>query len=250
LKGEKMKQVTKAISIFTIVVLALALMPVGSVLAATGPVTTDVLVTPNPVALNGTVNLTATITAEAGLTVAWAAYTLNGGAPVSIAGTFGTQVVNIATTFKATKSGLNTVCVYGVDSATYGVPVCTDFTVNFNFKGFQSPIRMNVVNKANAGRTVPIKFWLTDANGKPISKSSAITTIVIKSYEVDCTTLTGDPATAVLGSSPGKSGLKYQGKGRWMINWKTDKAFKGTCRKMFVTLNEVQNSPEVVFAFK
>ncbi len=49
-----MKRVTQVLSIFTIVIMALALIPAGNVFAAdpaVGPVTTAVTVTPNPVTL-------------------------------------------------------------------------------------------------------------------------------------------------------------------------------------------------------
>jgi hypothetical protein len=349
-----MNRMMKALSICTIVMLAMALMPMGSVFAAALPVTSLVTVTPNPVSFNGTVTLTATITADSGLTVTSAFYILNSGTPVAMTGTFGTQTVNVSAIFTPALMGSNQVCVYGIDNlAEVGVPVCASFTVTdqtppvvsnvkaiavltgstgsatvtatiddtntggsniasaaytlgggipttmtaldgafnsvkenvtatiptitagenkvcvtgtdlpgntsaptcitftlFAFKGFQAPIKMGVTNKANAPQTIPIKWWLTDANGKPVSKATLFKTIAIMSYKVDCTSLVGDPTSAVVGNSPGKSGLKYQGNGRWMVNWKTEKSFRGTCRKMFVQFNGVQNSPEVVFAFK
>ena len=349
-----MKRITQALSIFTIIMLALALMPAGSAFAAALPVASSVTVTPNPVAFNATVTLTAIITADGGLTVASASYTLNGGAPVAMTGTFTTQTVNVSATFTATKFGLNTVCVNGIDStAVPGTPVCADFTVSdtvppvvsnvkvtavmtsatgaatvtamiddsttggsniasaaytlnggapiamtavdgafdavseavtatinpikagantvcvtrtdlpgnisaptcvtftlYVFKGFLPPIRMGVTNKANAPQAIPIKWWLTDAAGKPVSKATVLSTIKILSYQVNCTTLTGDPTTATAIGSPGKSGLKFLGNGRWQINWKTDKSFRKTCRAMFIQFNSVQSSPTVMFAFK
>ena len=349
-----MKRIRKALSIFTILVLALALMPAGSVFAAALPATSLVTVTPNPVAFNSTAALTATITADGGLTVTSAFYSLNGAADVAMTGTFGTQIVIVSASFTTAKFGPNQVCVHGVDSSlAAGDPVCADFmvsdtvppvvsnvkvaavmtgmtgsatitatvndsttggspiasaaytlnggapiamtavdgafdTVNeavtatinpiragantvcvtgtdlpgnlstpvcstftlYAFKGFLPPIRMDVPNKANAPQAIPIKWWLTDASGKSISKATVLSTIKILSYQVDCTTLTGNPATATAIGSPGKSGLKYLGNGRWQINWKTDKSFRKTCRKMFIQFNSVQSSPEVTFIFK
>jgi hypothetical protein len=348
-----MKRVTRALSIFTIVMLALALMPVGSVFAA-APATTLVTVTPNPVAVNATATVKATITAEVGLTVTSAFYNLNGTGDVAFTGTLGAESVIVSATFTAAKLGPNQVCVHGVDSASAaGDPVCADFTVEdtlpplvsnvkvtavmtsmtgtatvtatiddsttggstiasafytlnggapvammavdtifdqvseavtgivpsisagantlcvsgtdlpgnpatpvcttftlYAFKGFLSPIKMGVTNSANAPQTIPIKWWLTDAAGKSVSKATVFSTIKVMSYQVDCTTKTGDATKATAVGSPGKTGLKYLGSGRWQINWKTEKSFKGTCRKMFVQFNSVQSSPEVVFAFK
>jgi hypothetical protein len=349
-----MKRITKALALFTIVMMALALMPAGSVFAAALPATSSVMVTPNPAAFNSTATVTATITADVGLTITSAFYSLNGKADVAMTGAFGAQIVNVSASFTAAQVGPNQVCVHGVDSSlAVGDPVCANFTVSdtlppvvsnlkvtavmgsstgtatvtatindsttggsniasaayalnggtptamtavdgafdavseavtatinpikagantvcvtgtdvpgntsaptcttftlFAFKGFLSPIKMGVVNKANAPQTIPIKWWLTDASGKSISKATVLSTIKILSYKVDCTSLIGDPSTASAIGSPGKSGLKFLGNGRWQINWKTDKSFRKTCRKMVIQFNSVQSSPEVVFSFK
>jgi hypothetical protein len=203
----------------------------------------------------GSATVTATIddTNTGGSNIASAAYTLGGGIPTTMTaldGAFNSVKENVTATIPTITAGENKVCVTGTDlPGNTSAPTCITFTL-FAFKGFQAPIKMGVTNKANAPQTIPIKWWLTDANGKPVSKATLFKTIAIMSYKVDCTSLVGDPTSAVVGNSPGKSGLKYQGNGRWMVNWKTEKSFRGTCRKMFVQFNGVQNSPEVVFAFK
>ena len=50
--------------------------------------------------------------------------------------------------------------------------------------------------------------------------------------------------------SPGKSGLRYLNAGNWIFNWKTDKAYKGTCRNLFILFGDGSTSPEVTFQFK
>ncbi len=130
-----------------------------------------------------------------------------------------------------------------------GPPVCFEFDVDFVFAGFLSPIKMNVANKATAAQTIPVKWKLTDGKGKLISDKNLFKNLMIMSYQVDCTTL-APLSTAVAGNKPGKSGLKYSGSGKWQVNWKTEKSFRNTCRKMYIAFNGVQNSPEVLFAFK
>jgi hypothetical protein len=220
----------------------------------TPPVVSNVAVTPVPVLLNGPASVGATIddSTTGGSNIASAAYQLNGGAWTAmkaVDGAFDEVSEAVTATISTAKAGANQVCVDGSDAASNtSAGTCLNFVVQYVFKGFQAPIKMGVTNKANAPQTIPVKWWLTDGNGKPVSSTSSFKAIM--SYKVDCTTLIGDPATAIAGTSPGKSGLKYQGNGRWMINWKTDKSFRGTCRKMFIAFNSVQNSPEVVFAFK
>jgi len=220
----------------------------------TPPIVSNVAVAPVPLLLNGpgSVNATVDDSTAGGSNIASAAYQLNGGAWTAmkaVDGAFDAVSEAVTATISTARAGANQVCVRGTDAANNtSAGTCLNFAVQYIFKGFQAPIKMGVTNKANAPQTIPVKWWLTDANGKPVSSTSSFKAIM--SYKVDCTTLIGDPAIAVAGTSPGKSGLKYQGNGRWMINWKTDKSFRSTCRKMFIAFNSVQNSPEVVFAFK
>ena len=264
-----MNKILKVLSIFIVVMLALALMPAGSVFAAalpvtssvsdqTPPVVSNVKVTAVMVGASGTASLTATIndSTTGGSNIASAAYTLNGGAPIvmtALDGIFDAVSEAVTATINPINAGENTVCVTGTDvlgnTSAPAPTTCVTFTL-YVFKGFLPPIRMNVINKANAPQAIPIKWWLTDANGKPVSKATVLSSIKILSYQVDCTSLIGDPSTASAIGSPGKSGLKFLGNGRWQTNWKTVKSFRKTCRKMFIQFNSVQSSPEVVFAFK
>ena len=86
------------------------------------------------------------------------------------------------------------------------------------------------------------------ADGSPVSDPAAIAGIY--TYAVDCTTLVGDPASAVLEKGPGNSGLKYQGAGKWHFNWKTPKSYAASCHMMYVLLGDGAMSPEVMFTFK
>jgi hypothetical protein len=252
-----MKRIGKALSIFTIVILALALMPAGSVFAAlnsNGPLTSAIAVVPNPVPLNTPATVTATVDDAANLsTIVSAEYNLNGGAWKAMAavdGAFDSQTEAVTATFTSAQSGANQVCVHATDAlGNTGPDACFAFAENFVFKGFLSPIKMNVPNKATAPQTIPIKWKLTDGNNKLISDKNLFKNLMIMSYQVDCTTL-APLSTAVAGNKPGKSGLKYSGSGKWQVNWKTEKSFRGTCRKMYIAFNSAQNSPEVLFVFK
>jgi hypothetical protein len=252
-----MKRVTKALSIITIVMLALALMPVGSAFAALnplGPITTGVTVAPNPVPPNSPATVTATVDDAANSsTIVSAEFSLNKGVWTEMAavdGAFDSQTEAVTATFTSAKSGANEVCVHATDAlGNTGPNACFDFYVDFVFAGFLSPIKMNVSNKATAPQTIPVKWKLTDGKGKLISDKNLFKNLMIMSYQVDCTTL-APLSTAVAGNKPGKSGLKYSGSGKWQVNWKTEKSFRGTCRMMYIAFNSVQNSPEVLFAFK
>ncbi|HMD89939.1 MAG TPA: PxKF domain-containing protein [Anaerolineaceae bacterium] len=219
------------------------------------PIVSNVKVAAVLMGSTGTATVTATIddSTTGGSNIASAAYTLNGGTPVAmqaVDGAFDAVSEAVTATINPISAGANTICVTGTDAAGNTSAATGNACITFTlivFKGFQSPIVMGVTNKANAPQTIPIKFWLTNANGSPVTQLSRGQ---ILSYQVDCTSLTGDPTTGSAIGSPGKSGLKYQGNGRWHINWKTSKSFIGTCRAMFVQISAYQNSPTVVFDFR
>ncbi|MBE3038257.1 MAG: PxKF domain-containing protein [Chloroflexi bacterium] len=250
----------KVFSILLVVMLAFAMLPTGSVLAddltppTLGPIASAVVVTPAVVLLNGQVVVTATVddSTTGGSLIQSAEYsldTVNWFPMTAVDGDFDAISEVVTATFTAATLGLGQVCVRGTDVVeNVGAAVCTPFTTNqYAFKGFKSPVRMGVANKATAGQTIPLKWQLTDANGKPVSDKASFEGVW--SYQVDCATPASKLSSAVRESYPGKSGLKYTG-GSWHFNWKTPKAYAGNCRNMFVAFNGGQTSPEVLFTFK
>jgi hypothetical protein len=144
----------------------------------------------------------------------------------------------------------NEVCVRGTDAANNpGESSCTAISVQlYSFKGFFAPVRMNKDNRAQAGRTVPLKWQLRSLVDNSIVKDKSVYTGLM-AYPVDCTTLTGDPAAAVKQAFAGKSVVRFAGN-FWILNWKTSKSLKGTFQKMFVQFSDGSKSPEVVYRFK
>jgi len=77
---------------------------------------------------------------------------------------------------------------------------------------------------------VPVKFSLSGYQGpSPFS---------VGSEQYDCAT--GDPLGAIEPtSSPGASAVQYDPRlDQYQYNWKTDKAWDGTCRQLVVLLND------------
>jgi len=109
--------------------------------------------------------------------------------------------------------------------------------VPYTFKGFFSPIdNPPTVNKANAGQTIPVKWRLTDKNGLAVSDPASFKSLT--SYGVNCATFGGATTDEVEEYAAGSSGLQYKGDGWWQYNWKTAKAYSGTCRTMKLTLGD------------
>jgi len=278
-----MKRLSKWFSIFMVLMLAVALLPAGSALAKPptpgdgtpdplAPVVSGITVAPDPVIYKGPATVTATLATTCTqdpadpipctpLPIVSAEYQLNGLSWLAMTaqdGAFDSPSEVATVSFTATVAGKNTVCVRGTSLETttdvppieiphLGDAVCVDFLAQYNFKGFYPPVKMDVVNKAKAGRTVPLKWRLTAADGSPIKDPATFQGVW--SYQVDCVTkeVLSNPE---MGKAPGKSGPKYQGKGKWHYNWKTDKKFSGTCRMMYVQFDSGLKSPEVMFQFK
>ena len=118
--------------------------------------------------------------------------------------------------------------------------------MGYNFTGFSSPIdNQPVVNKANAGQTIPVKWRITDFNGVGISDPDSF--VSLTSGSTTCSS--GDPVDAIETYS-GASGLQYQGDGNWQFNWKTPKSYAGQCRIMRLNLADGAAHHTASFQFK
>ncbi len=106
----------------------------------------------------------------------------------------------------------------------------------YTFAGFFSPIgNLPVVNNANSGQAIPVKFSLGGNRGLSIfAKDSPA------SQAVSCNSLAGD-ATVTLDptTTAGNSSLQYDAASdQYTYVWKTDKAWAKTCRILVLTLND------------
>jgi hypothetical protein len=74
------------------------------------------------------------------------------------------------------------------------------------------------INSKNAGATVPLKFTLSGAGNS----------WVIDSQPIDCDTLvpTGEAPIVIATAPAPQNGSRYH------INWRTDRSWEGTCRKV------------------
>lgn len=222
-----------------------------------GPVTSAVTIKPDPATVNDPVTVAAAVddSAIGGSNIQSAEVSLNGGDWTALDasdGAFDSVAENVTGAVVVTQPGDNEVCVRGTDAAgNVGEASCVTFSAQyaFAFDGFFPPVRMGQDNRANAPQAIPVKWRLTlTQDGSAVSDPASF--IALESYAVDCATLAGDPSTAVVEGGPGKSGLQYLGDGNWLFNWKTSKAYGGTCRMVFVLFSDGQMSPAVLFRFR
>jgi hypothetical protein len=148
-------------------------------------------------------------------------------------------------TCTATVAGAHTVT--GNDSGKTATASLQVNPVTFTFAGFFAPVdNPSMVNTANAGQAIPVKWELT-LNGVPVSDPSSF--LNLTSYSVTCGTFVGNPTDIIEEYAAGSSGLQYLGSGNWQFNWKTPKNYANTCRVMVLTLSD--NSTHIAdFKFK
>jgi phosphohistidine swiveling domain-containing protein len=218
------------------------------------PVVTAVAGAPNPAALGDAVTVTATVddAATGGSNIQSAEFSVNGGTFAALAafdGAFDSPTENVTGSFNIEALGAHEICVKGTDAAgNVSTEACATITAEsqIEFEGFYPPVKMPE-NFVKAGRTIPVKFSLEDLDGAPISM---LTTFAgLYSYEVDCESLAGEPATAVQESSPGNAAVRAFA-GDWIALWKTPKSYADSCRVMYVLFNDGSTSPEVLFRFR
>jgi hypothetical protein len=101
----------------------------------------------------------------------------------------------------------------------------------YDFTGFFQPVdNGNVLNKANAGSSIPVKFRLGGNFGLNILAANSPSTVAINCSS----TMSVDLIEEVTSSA---SGLHYEGS-QYVYVWKTNKAWAGTCRKFILTLKD------------
>jgi YVTN family beta-propeller protein len=97
-----------------------------------------------------------------------------------------------------------------------------------------------------AGSTVPVHWSITNANGTAISDLGVVTEIT----SAPCVSGSSVAAKSarIRASSAGGSDLRYN-TDHFMFNWKTDKAWAGSCRQLIVSLND-GSSNSLTFQFR
>jgi hypothetical protein len=107
-------------------------------------------------------------------------------------------------------------------------------TVLYNFTGFFQPVdNLPTVNVVSAGQSIPVRFSLSGDKGPNIFAAD-----YPASQPIACTS--GAPlATIEETVTTGASSLTYNAAAdTYNYFWKTDKAWKGTCRRLVVKLKD------------
>jgi hypothetical protein len=132
--------------------------------------------------------------------------------------------------------GPQTVPCHATDNAGNTNTANASYTVSYNFIGFLSPLNSDtsIVNIGNAGRTYPVKWQLTDANGVYVTNAVVGTTINV--LKVSCTDINGASTDPIdYAASTGGTALRYDTTAnQYIYNWATPST-KNSCYQLIVT---------------
>lgn len=147
---------------------------------------------------------------------------------------------NLSGTVDTTSVGSKNVLFTAVDRAGNSRDVSCSYSVVYAFDGFFEPVnnpgwteKGAVINKAVAGKTIPLKWRLTDANGVPVVNLGSVN---MKAVSLNC--LLGTTPDMLEEYASGNSGLQNLGNGYYQFNWATPKAYAASCKTLELTLND------------
>ena len=136
--------------------------------------------------------------------------------------------------------GLNSVSFDASDRAGNTATLRCNYNVGYRFDGFQSPLSITAVNNMNAGRTVPVKWRIADANGVGVaSPASFVSLRLVASPCIATSSVTVSDVGIDVGIE-----LRYNGDGNWQYNWKTPRNTTG-CFDLQLRLADT-NVPRIV----
>ena len=130
--------------------------------------------------------------------------------------------------------GSHSFSVTATDNAGNSATATNTYNVLYNFNGFFQPVdNLPTLNIASAGSSIPVKFSLSGNQGLAI-----FATGFPASSQIQCDA--SEPGVVIEETvNAGNSSLSYNAPtDQYSYVWKTDRAWKGTCRMLAVKFND------------
>jgi hypothetical protein len=107
------------------------------------------------------------------------------------------------------------------------------YSVAFVFAGFRTPVDNGVMNTANSGQAIPLKWELRDYAGIPVTNLASVS---VTAVTLSCAA--GSTTDLIEEYAAGASGLINNGGGSYQFNWKTPASYAKSCKTMSLDLGE------------
>ena len=103
-------------------------------------------------------------------------------------------------------------------------------TQPYTSAGFSAPLDLGgVLNQAKAGQMIPLKWRLLDSSGNPVTSLDPAS-VILTVNEYSCSA--NAPVDAIETYATGTTTLQNLGNGYYQLNWKTDKTWANSCKKL------------------
>ena len=104
----------------------------------------------------------------------------------------------------------------------------------WDFQGFSIPVdAAPTLNVVKAGAAVPLKWRVLDTAGSPVTD---IASAGVSVSSLDCTS--GEGSDVLEQTATAGSGLQNLGNGYYQLNWKTQKAYAGSCKALHLDIGD------------